>query len=148
MGNLTLGNCIKTFGYENKSPHNALSDAKALQLVCQTAAKRLGYRSYEDYLIKNPTKIFTIPNDYADGFWRNVHHLKTVRINYPLYGLALVQSWPWSGPAQVNFCRVGLSTDPILLESETDSQSDSESDSQSDSESESDSESHSESDSD
>ena len=59
MGNLKLTNCVETFDYAyNHISHNALSDAKALLHVCQSAAQGLGYRNYEQYLIDNPHRRF------------------------------------------------------------------------------------------
>ena len=68
MGSLRLSNCVETLGYDNLNLQNALGNAKALQLVCQTAAKRLGYMSYTDYLMRNPEKRFSFtPESESDS---------------------------------------------------------------------------------
>ena len=66
MGSLRLSNCVETLGYDNLNLQNALGNAKALQLVCQTAAKRLGYMSYTDYLMRNPEKRFSFPESESE----------------------------------------------------------------------------------
>jgi len=50
MGSLSLPNCLENFGLVLTNHHNAIGDAKSLQLLCKEAAKAMGYKNYGDYV--------------------------------------------------------------------------------------------------